>query len=261
MIARLEQSGMANHQPEVRALLERSRALLHPPRRWPRRLLDAGRKRMLQSGGNLSEGARWVGYHLAWGWDWLAEAFSPAAHARLRARGHARQVMRAWRAHRQALPIPASLETVHRFLAAAYGAAGEAAFRAATARLTQDAPWTLRGGAGQGNGGERLAALRWSALIRGFEPVMGAVPIVPVAPPPQGPATPQDSAIAQTAARRMQERETDLRDQIRRKRQDISAAFAWKLKTDAEAEQRDAHVAQLRGEIAALEQQIAVQRA
>ena len=71
-----------------------------------------------------------------------------------------------------------------------------------------------------------------------------------VAPPPP-PAEPTDTP--ERAARR-----ADLRELIRRKRQDITTAFGWHLKTEAEMAQRDNFLAQTRAEIAELERELAL---
>lgn len=68
------------------------------------------------------------------------------------------------------------------------------------------------------------------------------------APPPS--AAPADTP--ERAARR-----ADLRDMIRRKRHDITTAFGWHLKTEAEISQRDAFLAQTRAEIAEMERELA----
>jgi hypothetical protein len=52
-------------------------------------------------------------------------------------------------------------------------------------------------------------------------------------------------------------RREELRELVRRKRQDITTAHNWKLKTSAEIAQRDAYLQRLRSEIAALEKEIA----
>lgn len=53
------------------------------------------------------------------------------------------------------------------------------------------------------------------------------------------------------------QRRSDLRELIRRKRQDITTAYGWKLKTSAEIAQRDTYLQELRAEIATLEQELA----
>jgi hypothetical protein len=254
LIVQLEHSGMAAHRPEVAALLARSRALLHERRPWPVRALERCVGGLLRRMAAVTEAWRWGTYHLAWGWDWFAEAFSTAAMDRLEARITAREVMGGWRAHRRTLPAAPGLTEVAAFLAETYGAQAATAFNAAAAELAEALPWTLRGGPARNAMSGRLAALRWSALIRCFEGLArsGALwpspePVIPAA---LTPAAPDDAA-------NRAERVADLQDQIRRKRQDITAAFAWKLKTEAESDQRDGYVAQLRAEIAALEQELA----
>jgi predicted aminopeptidase len=77
-----------------------------------------------------------------------------------------------------------------------------------------------------------------------------------VAPGAPAEAPPHDpEAQAREALR--ESRRAELRDLIRRKRQDITTAHNWKLKTAAEIAQRDAYLDGLRGEIAALEKELA----
>ncbi|MEI6158309.1 MAG: hypothetical protein WCP77_00635 [Roseococcus sp.] len=224
----------------------------------------------------LGEGVRWAAYHLAWLYDWFAEAFSMRAMDRLEARLAAREVMWGWRQHRRALPHRPSLEDVAIFLAKEYGSA--AAFRRAVDAAQHQPEWALRGAARGNRFAARLAALRWSALIQVFGRLAeaGALwPDLPQAAPsapshpwqatetegaPRGgsvppgtePPPPEDCDPRERAAR-----QADLRDMIRRKRQDISTAFSWKLKTEAEIQHRDTYLAQTRAEIAALEQELA----
>lgn len=211
----------------------------------------------------LGEGARWLRYHIAWGWDWLAEAFSLSAMERLEARIQAREVMWGWRHHRRTLRRRPGLADVSAYLAQEYGPEAARAFQRAAEAVAEARDWTLRGGNRRNRPAERLAALRWSALITLFgqlaasgalwpgsesepEPVQPEPTPRPPEPPPP-PAEPPERIA----------RRADLRDLIRRKRQDITAAFGWKLKSEAEVAQRDAHLAQLRAEIAALERELA----
>jgi hypothetical protein len=206
---------------------------------------------------SLSEAVRWLGYHLAWAWDWLAEAFSLRAMERLEARIQAREVMWGWRHHRRSLPRHPALEDVAAYLAVEYGPPAASEFCRAAAALAGARDWALRCGTRRNRAAERLAALRWSALIAIFGRLAatgalwpsleaGVAPAEP-APPPPPPAEPPERAA----------RRADLRELIRRKRQDITAAFGWKLKSEAEIAQRDQHLAQLRAEIAALERELA----
>jgi len=224
----------------------------------------------------LAEAARWLGYHLAWAWDWFAEAFSLRALDRLEARIQARAVMSGWRQYRRALRGRAALEDVAEYLDLEYGPQAARAFRRAAEALSHARDWTLRGGSRRNRAAERLAALRWSALIQlfgglaargalwsdyqeeeeageGEERGMRGKPeehqsyfAQHHAPPDPEPEPPERAA-----------RRVDLREQIRRKRQDITAAFGWKLKSEAEITQRDAHLVQLRADIAALERELA----
>ena len=322
LIAMLERSGIAEHRPEARALLLRSRALLRERQRGMRRLagklatlltlaMDAAMLgaatmavilaitgpaspaliglavapaawmalRLRHQAHWLAEAARWAAYHLAWLYDWFAEALSLAAMERLEARMAAREVMAGWRQHRRILPHRPRLEDVAAFLEAAYGATAGQAFRREAEALGRPAgPVPGRGGAARERAALRLAALRWSALITLFGrlarngelwpgtlpaevalaaadwPAAGARPGLPAAirltPPPALPAEPADTP--ERAARR-----ADLRDIIRRKRQDITTAFGWHLKTEAEITQRDNFLAQTRAEIAELERELA----
>jgi len=306
LIALLEQSGMAQQRPEVRALLERSRAMLRrrqpAPARFARKLgallvfaLDAallaalpliliilmsGRAmpalglaatilpplwamfRLRRHAHWLAEGARYLAYHLAWGWDWFAEAFSARAMFRLEARLMANEVMGGWRQHRRTLSHPPGLVDVEAFLALAYGARAALEFRRAAEAVCQAHDWTLRGSAALNGAGDRLVNLRWSALIRLFGSLARSGALWTEFTPDQL----TDAAPAQTLYARPETesepperapRRVELRDLIRRKRQDITTAFAWKLKTESEITQRDTYLAQTRAEIAALERELA----
>ena len=118
----------------------------------------------------LAEAARWIAYHLAWLYDWFAEAVSLAAMERLDARIAAREVMSGWRQHRRALPrrLAPGLDDVAAFLDAAYGAQAGRAFRHEAEALGRPPAATIRGGAARERAALRLAALRWSALIALF---------------------------------------------------------------------------------------------
>lgn len=310
----LERSGIAEHRPEAQALLLRSRALLRERQRGARQLagklatlltlaMDAAMLgaatmagilvvsgpaspaliglaaapaawlafRLRRQAHWLAEAARWIAYHLAWLYDWFAEALSLDAMERLEARIAAREVMSGWRQHRRALPRRPRLEDVAAYLDAAHGAAAGLAFRR-EAEALERAP----GGPARRRAAQRLAALRWSALITLFgrlahggalwpetlraeaalasaewsSPRGGAGAPILTAAAPTPPAEP--SHTPDLAARR-----ADLRDLIRRKRQDITTAFGWHLKTEAEISQRDAFLAQTRTEIAELERELA----
>jgi hypothetical protein len=210
----------------------------------------------------LAEAARWLGYHLAWGWDWWAEAFSLRAMERLEARIQAREVMWGWRHYRRSLRRRPTLEDVAAFLALEYGPQAAREFRRAAEAVEEAQGWTLRGGTRRNRAAERLAALRWSALIALFGRLAAsgalwpsldaAVEAAEPAPSPQAPPLPSPAEPPERAARR-----ADLREMIKRKRQDISAAFGWKLKSEAEIAQRDVHLGQLRADIALLERELA----
>lgn len=290
LVAMLERSGMADRRPDVRALLDASRLLLHG------RPVPRSRPSMRQLAGKLGavialaldgvvlvalpillwsaeRGAwmallaapLWLGfrlrgrlawlyepwfvarYHLAWAYDWFAEAFNDAAMRRLEARLAAREVMAAWRRHRLILPRRAVTEDVAGFLDVTHGPQAAGAFRRSA-------------GVMQGGAARRLAALRWSALIRQFEGLAASGALWPeLAPTVSDPAIPlpeahtEEQEPSERAARR-----ADVGDLIRRKRQDITTAFGWKLKTAAEIAQRDGYLAELRAEIGLLERELAL---
>jgi len=201
----------------------------------------------------VAEAGRVVWYHLAWAGDWFAEAFSPPAAARLEARHAGRGVMARWRYHRRLLSRPATFADVEETLRIEYGAASASALLAIADGL-KPAPRA------------RLRALRWSALISAFgrltasgalarparppapEPMPGALPAQPDLPPPL-PIAPESPARIQ--------RRQDLRELIRRKRADITTAYSWKLKSEAEIAERERHVDVLKAEIAAIEHEMA----
>jgi hypothetical protein len=210
----------------------------------------AGREALREAGCRLL-------YYLAWGYDWFAEAFSRRAMRRLSARMAAREVMRAWRRHRHSLLHCPGLLDVESFLELAYGARAANEFRSAVGLV------------GQRNA--RIEALRWSVLIRLFEglaasgalwpppdsvPMAGSTPAPPAEtlPPAEAPSpeVQPDAEPSEVAQRRV-----DLRELIRRKRQDITTAYGWKLKTEAEIAQRDTYLGQTRKEIGAMEKELA----
>lgn len=218
----------------------------------------------------LREAGCCLGYHLAWGFDWLAEAFSCRAMDRLSARLAAREVMWAWRRHRHSLLHRPGPRDVEAFLELAYGARAADSFRSAVGRL--QGGWSLRGGhPTRSRAAERLEALRWSVLIRLFEgvaasgalwpepepgpePEAEAVAIEVAQPPPEAEPEP---APPPAEPPEVAQRRVDLRELLRRKRQDITAAYGWKLKTEAEIAQRDTYLVQTRREIAGLERELA----
>jgi len=217
------------------------------------------------------EGLREAGfrllYHLAWAFDWFAEAFSRRAMHRLSARLSAREVMWAWRQHGHSLLHRPGPRDVEAFLELAYGPRAAEAFRQAAAQFSHGG-WSLRGGAAANRAAARLAALRWSVLIRLFERIAASGALwpepMPASPPPEArpPDAPPDPAPAlepPAESADLHQRGVDLRDLIRRKRQDITTAYGWKLKTEAEIAQRDAYLRQTREEIAALERDLAAQ--
>lgn len=222
----------------------------------------------------LGEAARWAGYHMAWLYDWFAEAVSLRAAERLQARLAAREVMWGWRRHRRALPHRASLDDVAGFLAVEYGPQAEREFRRLAEALGHAREWSIRGGVARNRAAERLGALRWSALMAIYHQLAASGALWPDFPPaereqgmppwqatehsaaPAGqavaPLPPAPADTPERAARR-----ADLRNMIRRKRQNITAAFGWHLKTEAEILQRDNFLAQIRAEIADMEAELA----
>lgn len=203
---------------------------------------------------------------------WVAEAFSVAASQRHAARLAAADVMAAWRRHRRGLAIPPCLADLERFLAEHYGPPAALAFRRAVSEMlappAQRQGGPLRGLAPAGTNlrlRARIERLRFSALIRLFEQVArsggfwaGASPD-PVEPAPEPPREPtpvveaqEDPAVLAERRRRADE----LRDRIKRKRQDVTTAYTWKMKTPAEVAQREQYVDGLKAEIAALEAEL-----
>lgn len=214
--------------------------------------------------GLLHEALFCVRYYFAWGRDWFGEAFSIAALERLSAKLTGREVMWGWRRHRGTLPHRASLADVESFLSIAYCARAAREFRRSVDALHRAEGWTLRGGAapaGRSAAAERLVALRWSALIKQFEALAASGLLWPEAvaelTPASLPPLPQSNLTPLPEPPERLERRRDLREIIRRKRQDITAAYGWKLKTAAEIEQRDAYLLQTRAEITALEKELA----
>lgn len=197
----------------------------------------------------VAEAGRVAWYHLAWAGDWWAEAFSPPAAARLEARHAGRGVMARWRDHRRLLSRPATFADVEETLRVEYGEPSARALLAIADGL-KPAPRA------------RLHALRWSALISAFGRLAasGALdrPARPHAPEPMPaqPSLPPPPVIAPESPARIQRRE-DLRALIRRKRADITTAYSWKLKSEAEIVERERHVDALRAEIAAIEHELA----
>lgn len=222
----------------------------------------------------LGEATRWAGYHMAWLFDWFAEAVSLRAAERLQARLAAREVMWGWRQHRRALPRRASLDDVAGFLAVEYGPQAEREFRRLAEAMGHAREWTIRGGLARNRAAERLGALRWSALMAIYHHLAASGALWPDFPPtereqgmppwqemehpaaPLGPAVASPPPEAADTPERAAQR-ADLRHTIRQKRQNITAAFGWRLKTEAEILQRDNFLAQLRTEIAELEAELA----
>jgi hypothetical protein len=112
-----------------------------------------------------------------------------------------------------------------------------------------------------------MEQLRWSALIRLFETVAGSGVFwggdawgMPLDPQPLAQPAPGDGGaprpIADPAAEARRKQALALRDALRRKRADLSQCYTWKIKTAAEAAQRDAHADGLRAEIAAMEREL-----
>jgi len=265
-------SALTHHGPMLDAALRPEVALALAGPAWLLLRLSAAREGLREAGCRLL-------YHLAWGYDWFAEAFSRRAMHRLSARMAARQVMWAWRQHAHSLLHRPGPREVEAFLELAYGLPAAAAFHRAAERLGRKG-WSLRGGAARNPMVERLAALRWSVLIRLFEalaasgalwpapepepepaPEPRAGPLPGPSPPLQGedPLAPGPIGVepASSEPPEVTQRRVDLRDLIRKKRQDITTAYGWKLKTEAEIAQRDTYLRQTRKEIAQMERELA----
>ncbi|WP_424813117.1 hypothetical protein [Roseococcus sp. YIM B11640] len=208
--------------------------------------------------GWLYEGGFYLLYHWAWGWDWLAEGFSRSAMERFTARCAAREVMWAWRRHRLSLLHHPGLSDVESFLEQGYGKLARKAFRERAEAMGRGGA-SLRGGGADGRAAVRLARLRWSALIRLFEAIAASRALWPPPEPESPPIVQADEPGAEPPPEPPEraQRRSDLREVIRRKRQDISTAHGWKLKTPGEVAQRDAYLRQTREEIAALERELA----
>lgn len=212
----------------------------------------------------LQEGWFRIGYGLRWVRLWLTEPFSDHAYRQLEALPPARDVMRGWRAHRRGLPDEPALSDVEAWLRTSYGPLAVDAFRRAReARQQWGSGWTLRGGfsteAVRPIPEARL--MRWSGLITLFEEIAAQQALWPADPMPLecAPPPPGLPAAVLTAAEPPErtQRRLDLRELIRRKRQDITNAYGWKLKTTAEIAQRDTYLHDVRAEITALEQELA----
>ncbi|WP_421995406.1 hypothetical protein [Roseococcus sp.] len=61
--------------------------------------------------------------------------------------------------------------------------------------------------------------------------------------------------------RTLPQRRIDLAELIRKKRQEITNAYGWKLKTEAEIAQRDSYLRQTRQELGDLERELAAEDA
>lgn len=214
----------------------------------------------------LAEALFRLRYALRWAGLWLAEPFSDRAYEALETLLDAREVMRGWRAHRRTLPPSHGLQDVEAWLRATYGPRIAARFaRAAEERRAGQPGWTLRGG--QASGPPRPVPpsrmMRWSSLITLFEATAAGGALWATDPPPAPPSVAPPAlppiAVPPVEAEPPEhlQRRLDLRDLIRKKRQDITTAYGWKLKTEAEIAQRDNYLQELRTEIAALEKELA----
>lgn len=203
----------------------------------------------------LHEVAARLIYHLAWGYDWFAEAFGRAAQRRLSARLAAREVMWAWSRHRRSLPHRPGLRDVEAFLDLAYGLHAAEAFRRGARPLDEAAGRRT---------GMRLAGLRWSVLIRLFGGIAASGAFWPErsAEAPLATAEPEMASPPPPAEpRTLPQRRIDLAELIRKKRQEITNAYGWKLKTEAEIAQRDSYLRQTRQELGDLERELAAEDA
>lgn len=215
----------------------------------------------------LAEAVFRLRYALRWAGLWLAEPFSDRAYEALETLLDAREVMRGWQAHRRTLPPGAGLPDIEAWLRATYGPRIATRFaRAAEERRAGQAGWTLRGGHGSGPVRALSASrmMRWSSVITLFEATaaggaLWATEPQPEPPPVAPPALPPLPAPAEPEPEPPEhvQRRLDLRELIRRKRRDITTAYGWKLKTEAEIAQRDNYLQELRAEISALEKELA----
>jgi len=211
----------------------------------------------------LREGMFRIRYGVRWARLWLTEPFSDGAYRQLEALLDARDVMRGWRAHRRGLPDEPGLSDVEAWLRGSYGPRAAQAFRGARdARQQQSSGWTLRGGFGTEapRPVPEARLMRWSGLITLFEEIAAQQALWEADPAPQERAPPPPdlpAAMLPTAEPpERAQRRLDLRELIRRKREDITNAYGWKLKTAAEIAQRDIYLHDVRAEIVALEQEL-----
>ncbi len=194
-------------------------------------------------------------YHLRWAWLWLAEAFSDQAAARLDALLHGREVMWGWRQHRRGLLHRPTMADVQDFLASAYAQAAAQRFREMLGAAT--------GATGQRHAAARprQPSVRAPFLLPRFEALALSGALweepdgEPAAPRPDLPPLPPATVVA-GPSEADQQRAVDIRDLIRRKRDEINTAHGWRLKTPAEIAQRDAHLATLRADIRGLEAEL-----
>jgi hypothetical protein len=193
-------------------------------------------------------------YHVRWAWLWLAEAFSDNAALRLDALLYGREVMWAWRQHARSLLHRPSVADVEAFLAAAYAQPAAAQFRA----MLTAAPGA--GGLRDARARVRQPSVRGAFLLPRFEALAlsGALWAEEDAapPPPAARVTLPPATILEPESPERTQRRADLRDLIRRKRDEINVEHGWRLKTPAEIAQRDAHLEQLRNDIRALEAEL-----
>lgn len=223
LVSLVDDRGLAEHRPEVQALLAASRRALPPARPTARivgtKLAQAGRGLLYLAVAPALLGA-WFApgppayaavallvlvllvlhrarlgafafeaqfrtrWHAGMARDWIAEAFSEAAEHRYAAAAAALDVMAAWRRWRGWLPRRPAVEDIEAFLADAYGERAASQWR--------DALATLRDPAGDAGLARRLAALRWSALVVLFRDLAAAGSFrpdrAPRAPAPLGSA-------------------------------------------------------------------------
>ncbi len=186
-------------------------------------------------------------YALRFGWLWLAEAFSASAFARFQVLLDARDVMRGWRAWRRDLSGPPRMADAEAYLAASYGSRAAELFRLAAEARPADGP---------------LESQRpcWSRLIRLFEGLAAQEEFwAPATPPtPHGITAPPPVVVTAEPPEPPERiaRKQELKELILARRADIQRAQDWKMKTPAELEQRDRHLAKLRQEHDELEAEL-----
>jgi hypothetical protein len=129
---------------------------------------------------------------------------------------------------------------------ARYGPAAAAAFRTHAGTLK---PFPAK----------RLGQLWRSALLRGFRAVAaeGAFWVArPARPEPPRPGPPPEAPAEAPNLALRDARRIELKNQLRKRHQEVANAHGWTVKTPPEIAERDRYLAQLRATIAALEAEL-----